>query len=351
MEKFIDIPDEVDKIEIRKSINKLKSLARNQAKGKVCLICGKEQTSFCNSHSVPQMVLHSISEDGKILQPSLLMGMDADIIDGKKGIGNSGTFHCICKDCDGKFFQDYENHIHLIDSPNDMIMAEIAVKNILLKLDSIKTDLEIRGIEHEELSKKFENADIEVYIKKIDLDDYTNELLFHKQIVEKNITDRYQVLFWKVLPYTVPIAMQSVFPVTKDIEGNIINDIFDMSRCNRLQYLHMAVFPFQDKSIVLAFFHKRDRKYKNLRKQFFTISEDDALKYINFFVFKYTDNYYISPKIEKDVCSNKFLLKLSREKDGYPSLGIMGPHNNYGAGYKPVSSDDIPNFLSREWAI
>lgn len=132
MSKLIDIPEGTDVVDIRKKMNKLLSIARNSAKPDKCILCGKPQTSFCNSHSVPQLSLRNIADNGKVLHASLLMGID--VVDIEKGVNNSGTFHFICNECDGTFFQDYENEQNLKSIPTDKMLAEIAVKNILLQL-------------------------------------------------------------------------------------------------------------------------------------------------------------------------------------------------------------------------
>ena len=90
MPKLIDIPEGTDVVDVRKKMNKLFSTARNSAKPDKCILCGKPQTSFCNSHSVPQLSLRNIADNGKVLHVSLLMGID--VVDIEKGVNNSGTF-------------------------------------------------------------------------------------------------------------------------------------------------------------------------------------------------------------------------------------------------------------------
>ena len=46
----------------------------------------------------------------------------------------SGTFHYICRQCDSFLFQDYENIEALQGAPTDKMLAEIALKDILLML-------------------------------------------------------------------------------------------------------------------------------------------------------------------------------------------------------------------------
>ena len=66
MSLFDNIPEGTDIIEVRKKVNKMLSEARKKAKPPKCILCGKEQSSFCNSHSVPKMVLKNIAKAGKL---------------------------------------------------------------------------------------------------------------------------------------------------------------------------------------------------------------------------------------------------------------------------------------------
>lgn len=71
---LFNIPEGTDIIEVRKKVNRMLSEARKKAKPQKCILCGKEQSSFCNSHSVPQMCLRPIADQGKVLHASLAMG-------------------------------------------------------------------------------------------------------------------------------------------------------------------------------------------------------------------------------------------------------------------------------------
>lgn len=66
MAKMMEVPEGTDKVDVRKRINKMLSTARRNAKPTVCVLCGKTVTSFCNSHSVPQMALKPIADNGII---------------------------------------------------------------------------------------------------------------------------------------------------------------------------------------------------------------------------------------------------------------------------------------------
>lgn len=96
-------------------------------------------------------------------------------------------------------------------------------------------------------------------------------------------------MFWKVLPYKVPIATQSAIVLPYDMEGNILNEIYNFDESVRMQYMHIAVFPLEDESVVLAFYHKRDKLYRQLRHQINSSSQEKVLQYINYLIFEHTE--------------------------------------------------------------
>jgi len=329
-------------------MNKLLSEARKAAKPDKCILCGEKQTSFCNSHSVPQLSLRNITDNGKVLHASALMGID--IIDIEKGVNNSGTFHFICNSCDGTFFQDYENEQNLKSKPSDKVLAEIAVKNFLLQLSKRTQEEEL----YKELQRQFNaynNPENLAGITGLDVRDFNEELQFHKGVVDNNLISGYQILFWKVVPYKVPIALQSAIVLPKDLEGNEINNVFDMSDDVRMQFMHLAIFPFQEESVILAFYHKRDKLYRKIWHQINSLSEQKVLQFLNYIIFAYTENYFISKTIQTTIVTDEKLSLLGQENNGNPNLGFLGPNNYFGVSYQPVKMDEIPNFLSGEWAV
>lgn len=79
-----------DEIEIRKKIKQIIHEAENNSKPKTCILCGKEQTSFCNSHSIPKMILLNISENGIVYNANELI--DFHLMDKEEGIKKQESF-------------------------------------------------------------------------------------------------------------------------------------------------------------------------------------------------------------------------------------------------------------------
>lgn len=88
----------MDIIENKKKLADILKRAKSTAKPDKCIMCNEPQTSFCNSHLIPQMVLKTIADEGKLLHPNAIIGIE--ILDIEKGINNAGTFHFICRKCD-----------------------------------------------------------------------------------------------------------------------------------------------------------------------------------------------------------------------------------------------------------
>ena len=82
-----------------------------------------------------------------VLHASAAMGFDEEIVDIENGVNKSGTFNYICRNCDGTFFQDYESEANLIKNPTDKMLAEIAVKDMLLLMSKRATEKELAKIQ------------------------------------------------------------------------------------------------------------------------------------------------------------------------------------------------------------
>ena len=76
------------------------------------------------------------------------------------------------------------------------------------------------------------------------------------------------------------------------------------------------------------------------------MSKEQKLKYVNYLIFAYTDNYYFSPKIT-NCLNDENLVKLGRENN--LALSYHKIHENPDE-YQPVTMDEIPNFLNEDFA-
>lgn len=252
--KLGKVPEGMDVIYARKKINDFLRDVQNESKPKKCILCGEEQTSFCNSHSVPRMMLKNIAENGKVLQANGLIGMD--VIDLEKGINNSGTFHFICNRCDNEWFQDYENPDSWTGGITDTMLAQIALKDVVLMLSKRNQEILL----YKKLGKmgEIEGLDYMRQVQELDVRDFQEEMDLYKGIKSDKV-ENFKLVYYKRLPYVTPIATQTAIAMSKDLEGHEINDLFDMSVDVRIQNIHISIFPLESETVVLFFYHRRDK--------------------------------------------------------------------------------------------
>ncbi len=116
-------------IEYNKQIGTIMREAKRNAKENVCFVCKKQVNGFCNSHFVPQFCLKRIPVNG-IVQIS---GFPDDFtnLENISGANSVGTFQLICRECNSKIFQRYENSLSYNEKPPGQVLAQIAMKNYL----------------------------------------------------------------------------------------------------------------------------------------------------------------------------------------------------------------------------
>lgn len=335
----------MDKIELRKQINQIMHEASRDAKRDSCLLCGKQCTGFCNSHIIPQFILKSISDTGHVLQGiSAFNNIEAEVIGSRKGINNTWTFKVICNECDAKYFADYENEQALISNPTTKKLAEIALKNSMMQLAKRFHEVALYNkfddrIHHKELLDEEHQLDIR---------DYYFDFKRAKKIIDKDLKSGYIILYYKVLNYVTPIAMQGPIVVHRDFDGEIVNDINNFNPSIRMQQLQVGVFPLKKTTAIIAFYHKDDRNYVKFNRKFNRLNFNEQLFYLNYLIFKYCEHYAISPCLPKDLLENENLVNLAKEFYDSPQQFIMMNDGFSFPQRPPINWQAIPNLLDEK---
>ena len=335
-------------IEIKKELSRRFQEARKKSRPQICLLCNKPLTKLCNSHSTPQFVLKHLAENGKIMQSSSLMSFeDIDLFEIEKGVNNSGIFKFICHSCDNEFFNDYESEEALLGEISDKMLAEIALKNGLMNVSKRSQEVEL----YSSLPERIIGIDDMIDLYSLDLRDFLQEVEVHKREILNNTKGAYQIVFKEILPFVVPIATQVAITLQVDMYGYPVNDVFNPDPKVSMQDLHLVIFPFKKSSLILAFYHKKDKNYRTLRHQFNSENSKTTKEFLNYLVFAYTENFFISKTIYEKIQNNKKLIHLSRELYQKPNLGNLSMYDFFNLKYEPVKPDEIPNFLTKDWAL
>ena len=300
--KTDNIPKD-DIIQFRKFQSELIRNARAAAKHDSCLLCGKRVNSFCNSHSIPQMCLKNISSVGKL--DSIFSFVDSDAFDRDTGINKAGTFHVICNDCDSRAFQKYENSDSYIHNPEDdnELINQIALKNILRDIYKHELELEMFKLMPTAIKEKSKNplayytASIvntaQMKAREFDISECYSALEKCKSSIEKHIP-WLDVLMFEKLDYVVPIAYQGMIAITTGFNHEIINNKFSYEKGYNIEYIHIAVFPFEKNSIVCLFMDKENTRYNQFVERFSKLSKTRKIHCISYLLFLYCEDYFLT---------------------------------------------------------
>lgn len=330
--------------------NKMISRIINRAKKDIftgkCICCGNTVDSFCNSHNVPAFCLNHISEKGMLGWSNTiyqLPGLKQD-----QGINQAGTFHLICRHCDSTMFQAYENvSAYNQDPPSSKVIAQIALKNYLKLL--YKRYLEM-GI-YKRLEMLFPDNiplyDYKKRITQIDIDQYSQIFPKIKKTSFYDSNDEYFIHYYRLLNYVTPLAFQCPINLAVDLEGNIVNHIYDLSGKYHNKFIHVCVFPLENQTAVIVFTENHDKRYRNFFKQFNQLSAEEKLGVINYMILLNSEDYFFSPTIQQ-IMGSKEISKIVALTSDYTRTANENPYNGLREKFDLSNWKCIPNLLSEE---
>lgn len=269
-----------------------------------------------------------------------------------RGASEAGTFKLICRKCDNKIFQEYENPDSYRTEPTDQMLAQIAMKNYLQFISKRNNELALLTIAQTDLGVDPGMTGNDKRVKSLDLGDFDAGFQRAKLGAIKDRGDWYYLCYYQKLKYQIPLAFQGAITMICDFEGNVINDIYCDNPTYHTSQIHIAAFPFLEESVILAFVDSKESRYRLFYKQLRRLSPKDQLAAINFIIFSYSENVYVSRSISKQILENEELIATCK-------LGIFG-HGLVESNDRlsmAVSETDlskrsrIPNLLSEEYCL
>lgn len=346
-------------IELRKKASRMFSKAQSNAKLPHCVLCEKECSSFCNSHSVPRFALSRIAENGMI---SETLQQKLPLHEKSLGVNKTGTFKLICDTCDNESFQDYENPCFYSENPTNKMIAQIALKNYLLMIYKRLVERELFTLVGETYPQNKEFADEKVFIENLDLIGYISSLKYAQKAIKKSDDKYYHLYYYKVLDYVVPYAAQSAITLVGDFNDEVINNLYSLSPDYKMRDIHVAVFPLETTSVVMLFIEEGEKRYRNFYKQFQKLSPEDQLSAINYIIFSNIENVFLNPKVQKDMRENKRFVEICGMTTEVTAEVTPLTIHNYDCSAEALLSKaikefslskrhEIPNLLSREYAM
>ena len=335
---------------IRRRIHDVVKKSRAAAKRDACYYCGKQVSSFCNSHSVPAFCLKNISADGEVLTLNALV--DNPFLETEKGIKKAGTFQLICRECDSKIFSDYENPDNYFSAPTGKMVAQMALKNYLKAISKRQFETELFRIAQAEIGRPNPLFEAKIGINSLDLKEYINGYQKARKALEKNRDSDYYVCFYERLSYVVPIAFQCSVALVFDFEGNVINNIYNSSSEYEVKNINICIFPMKNDSIILMFVNNGDKRYRKFYKQFRMLPLDDKLAALTFIMFVYSEDFYFSKSIKNDVENSQNLCAVGKSgQDIISTTPFIDPMQMLKQNFDLNKRHNIPNFLSEKYKI
>ncbi len=336
-------------IENRKLISSILAESRKNAKLNSCMYCDQKVTSFCNSHSVPAFCLRNIAEAGEVYYSNTFVKMP--ILDYDKGVKNAGTFNVICRDCDSTIFCDYENPDNYSGKLSNKMVAQIAMKNYLKMISKRLQEIALYNLLGDKMYRSADSLIQQQLVNKLDLDEYMDGFHKAKKLSTKDKAG-YYVFFNTKLNYTVPMAFQGSIALISDLDGGVINNIYDHSPGYKTQDIHICVFPLKGSSVIFMFIDEESIRYRAFYKQFRKLSIDDQLAIVNFIIISYSEDYFISKKIPEEVINDKRITYTAQKSTiALSDSPFSNPIEKAGQYFDLSNFTDIPNLLCAKYAL
>ena len=334
-------------IQANKFFSRIMDKAQQNTKSSTCYLCGNTCSSFCNSHSIPQFVLRRISSQGKVVS---CLDRELNPSANLPGVKKAGTFQIICHDCDNTKFQKYEDSQSYDNTPSNLILAQIALKNYLHLISKRIIENEMYHLMAQRKPEKKQLCDTKIYWGKKDLENFNKRFEYAK--ASFSLQNRYHLCYYKVLDYVVPVAAQAAVTLLCDFNGQIINNIYDPPKNNHFEPIHIAVSPLKDKSVILLFVETGEIKNRRFYRQLNKLPEEDQLAAINYILFSYSEDVFVYGPVADRVQNDPSFRNAFTNTLDYTAPPIA--HDPLGTAMHEYNLDkrsQIPNLLSRSYAI
>lgn len=282
-----------------------------------CVLCGKKITSACNSHVVPQFILKEIAENGHVSYGHALHTININGLDRTTGVKNAYTFRLICKDCDRKTFQDYENPLNLenFDSldlnTRKKILCEMAIKTHLSHISMKYRRMVARDLPTGGKLGTLEQEGKLIFAERIDMEEHERYIQMLRKFIKSN-KNPFVVLYDKVLDYKTKLATQTVINYNYDLTGKKIFDPDLVIYDNECRYFYLMILPQKDKTRILFYIEKEYLpNVQVIADQFQSLSDGDKLHFLFISLLIHDQQFYMAPSFAKTIFKkDKKIVKL-----------------------------------------
>ena len=295
-------------------------------------------------------VLKRIAINGKIYISGIQHVMP--ILGEDSGNKEAGTFHLICRECDSRLFQEYEDPTAYSKNPTAKMLAQVVMKNYLLMISKRFEEKELYIILRDQFENAYEHAENQLKIIDLDLAEYQGEFERAKIAGVGKHDDWYYLCYYKHLDYVVPFTFQGPVVMVGDFEDNVINEIYNMSPDYHTKEIHIAVFPLEKTSVIMMLVDSREKRYRKFYRQLNKLPLEEQLAAINYIIFSYSENVFISKTVGDDVLNNPQFLDVCQKCNvAVSSLFIKDILPTALHEFSLSKRKEIPNLLNEFYAL
>ena len=309
-------------------------------KAEKCLYCGVSflgangEDCVCDSHSIPRHSLKKISKNGHLNNMNSILQFK--LMTTQPGITRAGVFKLLCRRCDAGVFTDYENFDNY--TPNLLgnqynqttqnILNQIAMKNFLWSL--------YRELSAQNTASQMPRISIDretsIDIHQINIRDYRNGFERTKHLSkQQKFNHEYSIGFYHIVPRVMPLAFQGCITPRCSFDGKINNNVYRKEE--KMEYMHLCIFPADSSTIVLAFSKRKDHKLRQLFQFVRRLTNDDALRALIALAIDTSENVFISDALSVRDYNTGYVRKLAGDTGSFlvninTDIPITGEHEN-----------------------
>lgn len=223
--------------------------------------------------------------------------LNIPLINSDKGIKEAGIFKLLCRECDGKIFRDYEDLEALCDRPSEIMLEEIALKNVLMMLNKRYLEIQLFNNMRNEYKMPYP-YDVKQKANSLDERDFWWDFIRIKEMIDSadGEKSKFKLFYWRKLDYVIPIAFQGLVTLYGDLDGNMVTDVYNTSEDVIVKHMHMCMFPLETSSVVFAFYHEDDKEYDGFARQFSRLDEEEKLTVMSYVVYEYCEDMFFAKK-------------------------------------------------------